>query len=155
MDGDRVPHQPATARTQRIELADLDHLRPPGHDEQHAGPTRPNRPEQRANPTGSARAGLTMTRGPHPGHRFELTGDAATVLGRDPACDIVLAHVTVSRRHAEILPTHPGFELTDLGSLNGTYVNHHATDTTPLSDGDEIQLGIFRLTLHITEQNNG
>jgi pSer/pThr/pTyr-binding forkhead associated (FHA) protein len=64
----------------------------------------------------------------------------------------VLAHVTVSRRHSEIRPTHDDFEFADTGSLNATYLNKEAVDSVPVTDGDEIQTGVFRLTFHTTDQ---
>jgi len=58
--------------------------------------------------------------GPDAGQRFVLDPGAVLVLGRDSRCDIALANVTVSRRHAEIRPHPQGFEVADVGSLNGT-----------------------------------
>jgi Inner membrane component of T3SS, cytoplasmic domain len=92
-------------------------------------------------------ATLEIRRGPDAGHRFVLA-TAATALGRHPGCEIVLSHVTVSRRHAELRPAHHGFVLVDTGSFNGSYLNGSPIDTAPLTDGDEIQIGIFRLTFH-------
>jgi len=79
------------------------------------------------------------------GQVFRLDGAATVTLGRDPKCDIFLDDVTVSRKHAEVTV---GDEVTlaDLGSLNGTYVNRRRIDTAEaLLDGDEIQIGKFRL----------
>jgi predicted component of type VI protein secretion system len=91
---------------------------------------------------------LEIRRGPDAGQRFILATDTDTVLGRHPGCEIVLSHVTVSRRHAEISPAHHGFALVDTGSFNGSYLNGSPIDTAPLTHGDEIQIGIFRLTFH-------
>jgi pSer/pThr/pTyr-binding forkhead associated (FHA) protein len=74
-----------------------------------------------------------------------LDGSGTTVLGRHSDCGIVLSDVTVSRRHAEVRPVEGGFTLTDLGSLNGSYVNRKPIDTVPLANGDEIAVGVFRL----------
>jgi pSer/pThr/pTyr-binding forkhead associated (FHA) protein len=51
----------------------------------------------------------------------------------------------VSRRHAEILRTPDGYVVRDSGSLNGTYVNNQRIDEAPLRQGDELQVGKFRL----------
>jgi pSer/pThr/pTyr-binding forkhead associated (FHA) protein len=53
--------------------------------------------------------------------------------------------VTVSRRHAEIRRKDNAFHLEDVGSLNGTFVNRHRVESAPLSSGDEIQIGKFKL----------
>jgi FHA domain/zinc-ribbon domain len=69
-----------------------------------------------------------------------------TTIGRSPDCDIFLDDVTVSRKHAELLLEDGRFTIKDLGSLNGTYVNRRRIDASPLSDGDELQIGKYRLT---------
>lgn len=79
------------------------------------------------------------------GQVFRLEPGSTITLGRDPKCDIFLDDVTVSRKHAEV---RAGDDVTleDLASLNGTYVNRRRIDTPEaLLDGDEIQIGKFRL----------
>ena len=88
---------------------------------------------------------LLVKRGPNAGSRFLLDSDLTTV-GRHPGSDIFLDDVTVSRRHAEFYRQGPGFIVRDVGSLNGTYVNRERIEETALSDGDEVQVGKFRLT---------
>ncbi|HEX4360579.1 MAG TPA: FHA domain-containing protein [Pseudonocardia sp.] len=92
-----------------------------------------------------ADAVLEIKRGPDAGQRFVLAPGKVFVLGRDSRCDIVLPNVTVSRRHAEIRPHSEGFEVADIGSLNGTYRNGRPVDTAVLSHGDELAIGVFRL----------
>ena len=53
--------------------------------------------------------------------------------------------VTVSRRHAEFRRNGADYEVVDVGSLNGTYVNREPKNSAVLSNGDEIQIGKFRL----------
>ena len=65
--------------------------------------------------------------------------------GRHPESDIFLDDVTVSRRHATFAQEGATFTVSDAGSLNGTYVNRDRIDTVTLSDGDEVQIGKFRL----------
>ena len=79
------------------------------------------------------------------GEHFSLQEESVTV-GRSPDCDIFLDDVTVSRKHAELLQEDGRFTIRDLGSLNGTYVNRRRIDSSPLSDGDELQIGKYRLT---------
>ena len=87
---------------------------------------------------------LVVKRGPNAGSRFLLDQDVTTA-GRHPDSDIFLDDVTVSRRHAEFRREGSGYTVHDVGSLNGTYVNRERIDAAPLSGGDEVQIGKFRL----------
>lgn len=87
---------------------------------------------------------LVVKRGPNAGSRFLLDSDLTTA-GRHPESDIFLDDVTVSRRHAEFYRTAHGFTVRDVGSLNGTYVNRERIEEASLADGDEVQVGKFRL----------
>lgn len=93
-------------------------------------------------PPGSAL--LLVKRGPNAGARF-LLDRPVTSAGRHPDSDIFLDEVTVSRKHAEFRWENNELHVVDLGSLNGTYVNCKAVDSAALINGDEIQLGKFRL----------
>ena len=87
---------------------------------------------------------LVVKRGPNAGSRF-LLDRASTSAGRHPDSDIFLDDVTVSRRHAEFRSDAGEFVVVDVGSLNGTYVNREPVDTAVLANGDEVQIGKFRL----------
>jgi pSer/pThr/pTyr-binding forkhead associated (FHA) protein len=87
---------------------------------------------------------LVVKRGQNAGSRFTLT-KAVTTAGRHPESDIFLDDVTVSRRHVEILAGPDGFRARDIGSLNGTYLNRERIDEAPLVNGDELQIGKFKL----------
>ena len=87
---------------------------------------------------------LVVKRGPNAGARFLLDQDTTTA-GRHPEADIFLDDVTVSRRHAEFRRNDGSFEVVDVGSLNGTYVNREPRNSQTLATGDEIQIGKFRL----------
>ncbi|EOM78432.1 FHA domain-containing protein [Rhodococcus rhodnii] len=93
-------------------------------------------------PAGSAL--LVVKRGPNAGSRF-LLDQATTSAGRHPDSDIFLDDVTVSRRHAEFRQEDDEFQVVDVGSLNGTYVNREPVDSAVLANGDEVQIGKFRL----------
>ncbi|MEU1827322.1 FHA domain-containing protein [Streptomyces abikoensis] len=94
-------------------------------------------------PQGSAL--LVVRRGPNSGSRFLLDAEVTTA-GRHPQSDIFLDDVTVSRRHVEFRRGHDGsFTVTDVGSLNGTYVNREQIESVVLSNGDEVQIGKYRL----------
>ena len=96
----------------------------------------------------TASAILVVKRGPNAGSRFPLH-QPVTSAGRDPRSDIFLDEVTVSRRHAEFRSERGELRVVDIGSLNGTYVNGQLIDSAVLTDGDEIQMGKFRLVLLI------
>src|SRR6478672_8200941 len=93
-------------------------------------------------PQGSAL--LVVKRGPNAGSRF-LLDQATTTAGRHPNSKIFLDDVTVSRRHAEFRCVSGEFQVVDVGSLNGTYVNRDPVDSAVLANGDEVQIGKFRL----------
>jgi hypothetical protein len=93
-------------------------------------------------PTGHAL--LVVQRGPGSGSRFLLDEDVVHA-GRHPDSGIFLDDVTVSRRHAEFHRNGDTFTVTDVGSLNGTYVNRDRIDTVQLTDSDEVQIGKYRL----------
>jgi pSer/pThr/pTyr-binding forkhead associated (FHA) protein len=93
-------------------------------------------------------------RGPNAGSRFLLDTDAVSA-GRHPDSDIFLDDVTVSRRHAEFRRGAQGFGVADVGSLNGTYVNRDRIDEVLLSNGDEVQVGKYRLVYYSSQQGFG
>lgn len=79
------------------------------------------------------------------GEVFALDGERMTI-GRNPDAEVFLDDVTVSRNHALVVRRRDGLYVDDLGSLNGTYVNRHRIDSHRLSDGDELQVGKYKLT---------
>ncbi len=79
------------------------------------------------------------------GEVFALDGERMTI-GRSPDAEVFLDDVTVSRNHALIVRRRDGLYVDDLGSLNGTYVNRHRIDSHRLADGDELQVGKYKLT---------
>ena len=79
------------------------------------------------------------------GESFALDHDRMTI-GRRPDSDVFLDDVTVSRDHALLVKRGGDYYLDDLGSLNGTYVNRHRIESHRLEDGDELQVGKFKLT---------
>lgn len=88
---------------------------------------------------------LIVRRGPDQGARYLLDHEV-NIAGRHPDSEIFLDDVTVSRQHAEFRRTPHGFEVRDLGSLNGTYVAGQLVDRAALIDGIEVMVGKFRLT---------
>ncbi|MGA2013549.1 MAG: FHA domain-containing protein [Solirubrobacteraceae bacterium] len=78
------------------------------------------------------------------GESFAVAGDRMTV-GRRPESDVFLDDVTVSRDHALIVRRGSDYFLDDCGSLNGTYVNRKRIESHRLADGDELQIGKYKL----------
>ena len=79
------------------------------------------------------------------GESFPIDHDRMTI-GRRPDSDVFLDDVTVSRDHALLVHRADGWHLDDLGSLNGTYVNRRRIESHHLADGDELQVGKYKLT---------
>ena len=70
-------------------------------------------------------------------------------IGRHPDCDVFLDDVTVSRNHALLIRRGDQWHLDDCGSLNGTYVNRSRIESQRLEEGDEVQIGKYKLTFHV------
>jgi pSer/pThr/pTyr-binding forkhead associated (FHA) protein len=79
------------------------------------------------------------------GESFGLDGERLSI-GRRPDSDVFLDDVTVSRDHALLVRRAGSWFLDDLGSLNGTYVNRRRIESHRLQDGDELQVGKYKLT---------
>jgi sulfur carrier protein ThiS len=73
------------------------------------------------------------------GESFKPTGER-TRIGRS------LDDVTVSRNHAVLVARDGGYVVEDQGSLNGTFVNRKRIETAALEEGDELQIGKYRMT---------
>src|SRR6185369_10397345 len=68
-------------------------------------------------------------------------GDEALVIGRDTAVGLCIADASVSRRHSKIEKQESGFVITDLESLNGTFVNDVPVRSRLLEHGDRVRIG--------------
>lgn len=93
---------------------------------------------------------LIVLKGAGVGSRY-LINAASTKIGRELTNDISLDDITVSRSHA-VISKDENLAIRDLGSLNGTYINAIAIREQVLSDGDEIQIGKFHLTLFMGDK---
>jgi hypothetical protein len=78
------------------------------------------------------------------GESFAIEGERMTI-GRRPDSDIFLDDITVSRDHAILVRRGSDYFLDDCGSLNGTYVNRNRIESQRLVDGDELQIGKYKL----------
>lgn len=101
-------------------------------------------------PAGSAL--LIVQRGSNAGSRYLLNTPSATA-GRHQDSDVFLDDISVSRRHAVFTRTPSGTVVKDAGSLNGTYVNRDLVDEALLRQGDEVQIGKFRLVYFASPQD--
>jgi len=79
------------------------------------------------------------------GETFQISGEQLRI-GRSPDAEVFLDDVTVSRNHALLVRRRDGLYIDDLGSLNGTYVNRRRIESHKLVDGDELQIGKYKLT---------
>ena len=79
------------------------------------------------------------------GEHFVPQGERTTI-GRSPDCDIFLDDVTVSRKHAVLVHKDDAFLLEDQGSLNGTFLNRRRIESGRLENGDELQIGKYKLS---------
>ena len=95
---------------------------------------------------------LVVRKGPNEGSKYMLDAEV-TLAGRHPDSDIFLDDITVSRRHAEVIRRADGFHVLDVGSLNGTYVNRDRVEDAKLSNGDELQIGKFKLVFFMGQGN--
>jgi pSer/pThr/pTyr-binding forkhead associated (FHA) protein len=94
------------------------------------------------------KAALVVLRGPNAGEIWTLDSDKIEV-GRTDDNGLFLDDITVSRRHAVIEKISTGWILTDLGSLNGCYVNKVLIESpSAIKSGDEIQIGKFRFSFY-------
>ncbi len=98
---------------------------------------------------------LTAISGPGFGQRFDIDRKE-TVLGRHPDCDVTIEVGAVSRQHAKIHRSEDNFQLEDLGSRNGTFLNGQlVTQQTRLSDGDLIRICDVEFSFHQEEDSSG
>jgi FHA domain/zinc-ribbon domain len=81
------------------------------------------------------------------GESFALVGERMGV-GRRPDSEVFLDDITVSRDHALLISRGDSWYIDDCGSLNGTYVNRGRIESHRLADGDELQIGKYKLTFH-------
>ena len=81
------------------------------------------------------------------GESFAVDGERMSI-GRRPEAEVFLDDVTVSRDHALLIRRGEQWHLDDCGSLNGTYVNRSRIESQRLEEGDEVQIGKYKLTFH-------
>lgn len=88
----------------------------------------------------SSRLVVLESPGEKTGETFFINSEA--VLGRTADCDIIISDVSVSHKHARISKSRKGFNLEDLESKNGTFVNSRKINRpTLIRPGDLIKVG--------------
>ena len=109
-------------------------------------------PEEAADEAAAVRGGggkgpalVVRSGGGRAGESF-FPSEQRTLIGRSPECDVFLDDVTVSRPSCGARPRRRNVTITDLGSLNGTFVNRKRIESAELDDDDELQIGKYRLT---------
>ena len=95
--------------------------------------------------TGEGATLVICSGGGRSGEAFPVEGERMTI-GRSPEAEVFLDDVTVSRNHALLVRRRDGLYIDDLGSLNGTYVNRRRIESHRLQNGDELQVGKYKLT---------
>jgi len=110
--------------------------------DEQTGELRPVDVEQVAQSGGAL---IIRSGGGRVGQSFPMHGERMTI-GRNPDAEVFLDDVTVSRDHAVLVHRAGGWFLDDSGSLNGTYVNRRRVESHKLEDGDELQVGKYKLT---------
>lgn len=104
-------------------------------------------PVERAEVAAQGPALVVRAGGGRAGESFPVTGERMSI-GRRPEADVFLDDVTVSRDHAVLVRRAEQWHIDDCGSLNGTYVNRSRIDSHQLQEGDELQIGKYKLTFH-------
>jgi len=94
---------------------------------------------------------LEVIEGPDAGK--QITVDRPVVIGRDAESDLVLEDGEVSARHVRITPSPDGSATAeDLGSTNGTFVNHNELmGPAHLDPGDELLIGVSVVQLRTAD----
>ena len=94
---------------------------------------------------------LKLLGGELPPEEWEIEG-VQVGIGRLDDSDITLPHRSVSRHHARIVPSGNGYEVEDLGSTNGTWLNDKPlNDRVALSDGDSLMVGDIPLVVELIQ----
>lgn len=89
---------------------------------------------------------LRVLEGPDAGAAVKLPA-AGVVVGADVTCDVVLRDPAVSRKHASVVPAAGGFEVTDLTSRNGTWLDGVRLTRATVPVGSTLRIGSTTLQL--------
>ena len=96
---------------------------------------------------------LLVISGPLQGREFMLNSDTFTI-GSGPHNNLTIDDSTVSKRHCEIIVEESGYQIRDLNSTNGTFVQGVRVSSAHLAPGSEIQLGKSRIVFCPLQDSN-
>ncbi|HEY2549891.1 MAG TPA: cytochrome P450 [Streptosporangiaceae bacterium] len=105
-----------------------------------AAPPAAARPAAGLGPAGADPAAVPEPAGQDDGLTRPLASPVLRI-GRAPDNDLVVAHPSASRQHAELRYAAGQITIADLGSINGTFVNGQRVDSAVLSEGDTVRIG--------------
>ncbi len=88
-----------------------------------------------------------ILRGEQGDREIPLQKNQSVTIGRTPDCDLPIDDTQASRRHCTVQWGDGGWEVSDLGSTNGTLVNSTLIKTEKLYDGDAIRIGACEIVL--------
>lgn len=99
---------------------------------------------------------LVVRKGPKPGQIFSLT-TPTVIMGRDPLCDVTVNDAEVSRNHARLILTEAGYQVQDMGSTNGTFVDGKRLRGEPvlLTSGQTVIMGSNVMLVYEASRNTG
>ena len=95
-------------------------------------------------------ASLFVIQGPDRGRRYELA-EMSTTIGRESSNGIQLHDTETSRQHVELRKSEDSYELVDLESSNGTFVNNTRIEQHLLQNGDRLEIGRTRMIFTASE----
>lgn len=87
----------------------------------------------------------------HGRQQVPLLSQRPVCLGRALDNDVILDDTSVSRHHARLVPRVGYWQIEDLGSTHGTYVNNRRVTSAPLRAGDRLRLGATELSVATIE----
>ena len=93
--------------------------------------------------------------GPVKGFTWQILLESSFTIGRGTSNQIVLNESGISRRHCTIVNNKGTFLLTDLDSLNGTFLNGRPVKEQVLNHGDRIDIGDFSFVFLLEEEDTG
>lgn len=74
------------------------------------------------------------------------------LIGRDPDCDFIIPHETISLRHCQLSHHHKQWWAEDLNSTNGSFLNDNMiTSAIIITDGDQLRLGNVTISVNINQ----
>lgn len=87
---------------------------------------------------------------------FLMTEGKSVIIGRGKDADVTIDNAAISRHHARFEYRNGIYLLTDLGSLNGTFINGKKIEATvPLTESDMIEIGKFQITAETSTEQHG